>query len=209
MSTKSRSWTSQPLFKVKLNKSNKIEKQKKKGIAINKLANSAGKLSQKANVNVFITNSLVTKIPFPPSSLLLGIDEETKKMKSKKTSINIQNDTNILNFSSSWDEDDLFLSDTETEYDLLSTSPNSVIEVDTSSKKSLNGFMAFRAYNSQFGYGLKQEILSSLLSEAWHSDPEQQKKWTVLSQQFNFVKPKCGFVEWVGQTYEREMMWCN
>ena len=203
MSSKSKLWSSQPLFKVKISKSNKGRKCN----SVTKVSNYNNKLSRENSIKIFISQSKVIKIPFPPNTLLSDIEEETRKMRLLKAS-NKSNELNsFLELSTPWNEADLFLSDTEETSD-SSLDPNSVLMDECYSWKRVNGFMAFRAYNSQFGYGLKQNVLSSLLSQAWHSNPDQQKKWTVLSQQFNFVKPKCGFVEWVGQTYEREMMWC-
>ncbi|CAI1867427.1 hypothetical protein SEUBUCD646_0N00130 [Saccharomyces eubayanus] len=71
----------------------------------------------------------------------------------------------------------------------------------TSSKKYLNSFMAFRAYYSQFGAGVKQNILSSLLSEEWHADKMQHGIWDYFAQQYNFINPGFGFVEWLTNNY--------
>ncbi|EJS44558.1 hmlalpha1p [Saccharomyces arboricola H-6] len=70
-----------------------------------------------------------------------------------------------------------------------------------SSKKYLNSFMAFRAYYSQFGSGVKQNVLSSLLSEEWHADKMQHGIWDYFAQQYNFINPGFGFVEWLTNNY--------
>ncbi|CAI4037533.1 SMKI03G0975 [Saccharomyces mikatae IFO 1815] len=70
-----------------------------------------------------------------------------------------------------------------------------------STKKYLNSFMAFRAYYSQFGSGVKQNILSSLLSEEWHADKTQHGIWDYFAQQYNFINPGFGFVEWLTNNY--------
>ncbi|CAI4056342.1 transcriptional co-activator mating type protein alpha SKDI_03G0090 [Saccharomyces kudriavzevii IFO 1802] len=70
-----------------------------------------------------------------------------------------------------------------------------------SSKKHINSFMAFRAYYSQFGSGVKQNILSSLLSEEWHADKMQHGIWDYFAQQYNFINPGFGFVEWLTNNY--------
>ncbi|CAI4293502.1 ACA_G0005070.mRNA.1.CDS.1 [Saccharomyces cerevisiae] len=62
-----------------------------------------------------------------------------------------------------------------------------------SSKKYLNSFMAFRAYYSQFGSGVKQNVLSSLLAEEWHADKMQHGIWDYFAQQYNFINPGFGF----------------
>ncbi|CAD6605298.1 EM14S01-3B_G0051050.mRNA.1.CDS.1 [Saccharomyces cerevisiae] len=70
-----------------------------------------------------------------------------------------------------------------------------------SSKKYLNSFMAFRAYYSQFGSGVKQNVLSSLLAEEWHADKMQHGIWDYFAQQYNFINPGFGFVEWLTNNY--------
>lgn len=144
----------------------------------------------------FITKIPNMKIPSPPKSLLERIEEEKRKI----IKCGFNESINLWEFPLLWDNDDLLISITNNILNnLYSKSASRVV-----SRRPLNSFMAFRVYNAQFGYGLRQNILSSLLASAWHSHPEQQNVWDTFAQQFNFVKPKCGFVEWVDQRYERE-----
>nr|CDM87336.1 hypothetical protein [Zygosaccharomyces sapae]CDM87345.1 hypothetical protein [Zygosaccharomyces sapae] len=187
--------SNQPLFRVKVEK-----KGRSKRPALQESTQTprciAGRCIEDQKINVFMTASELIKIPSPPENLIKKIEEE--KHKIKRDDFNVD-DILLWDPSMYWEED-YFFSIADSSLNNLSTrgSPKGC------SEKPLNSFMAFRAYNSQFGNGLKQNILSSLLAAEWHSHPEQQKIWDTFAQQFNFVKPKCGFVEWVDQRYERE-----
>lgn len=50
---------------------------------------------------------------------------------------------------------------------------------------NMNAFIAFRTYYSQFGSGLKQNVLSGFLSKFWHQSKSDQKIWTLLAEQFS------------------------
>ncbi|AQZ14008.1 HMLalpha1_B (YCR040W) [Zygosaccharomyces parabailii] len=187
--------SNQPLFKVKISKRQKPKKSDEHSLP--KCTGSvSGRSTEVKKVNVFMTVSKIIKIPSPPDFLIKKIEEEKQKLK-----VNKFYGDNIFFWDPYvyWGDESLF-SITEVALNNINTKSSR----KGSSEKPLNSFMAFRAYNSQFGYGLKQNILSSLLADAWHSNPEQQKIWDTFAQQFNFVKPKCGFVEWVDQRYERE-----
>lgn len=187
--------SNQPLFKVKVEKKGRSKRPAFQEPIQNPRC-IVGKCIADEKMNVFMTASKLTKIPSPPKNLLREIEEEKHKIK-----MNGFNVDNILLWDPYMDwEDDYFLAITDSSLNNLNTKNSR----RSCSEKPLNSFMAFRAYNSQFGNGLKQNILSSLLAAAWHSNPEQQKIWDTFAQQFNFVKPKCGFVEWVDQRYERE-----
>nr|BAM78634.1 alpha1 transcriptional factor [Zygosaccharomyces rouxii] len=185
--------SNQPLFKVKVEKKGRSKRPTLQDTTQTSKC-IAGKCIEDQQVNVFMTVSKLIKIPSPPEVLLRKIEEEKHKL--KKDDFNMDN---IL----LWDPyvywgEGYFFSIADSSLNNLSTKGSR----KGCSEKPLNSFMAFRAYNSQFGNGLKQNILSSLLAAAWHSHPEQQKIWDTFA--FNFVKPKCGFVEWVDQRYERE-----
>nr|BBB04549.1 mating type alpha1 [Zygosaccharomyces rouxii] len=187
--------SNQPLFKVKVEKKGRSKRPTLQDTTQTSKC-IAGKCIEDQQVNVFMTVSKLIKIPSPPEVLLRKIEEEKHKL--KKDDFNMDN---IL----LWDPyvywgEGYFFSIADSSLNNLSTKGSR----KGCSEKPLNSFMAFRAYNSQFGNGLKQNILSSLLAAAWHSHPEQQKICPIFAQQFNFVKPKCGFVEWVDQRYERE-----
>lgn len=190
--------SNQPVFRVKITK----REDKASGMVISKKVCSrkvsAGgfPVTNDERVKTFITTVKSIKIPLPPSVLLERIEHEKIKMKSHGTPESCL----LWDTPMCWDNEDLLFSITSDILDNMYKKPAR----NSASNRPLNSFMAFRAYNSQFGYGLKQNILSSLLASAWHSHPEQQKIWDTFAQQFNFVKPKCGFVEWVDQRYERE-----
>ncbi|CCE63451.1 hypothetical protein TPHA_0E04080 [Tetrapisispora phaffii CBS 4417] len=188
-------WSKQPLFKVSLNK------KRIRSIKIKTHKNNVQLKKQRSHQ--FIAENFKLKIPYPPTCLLRSIDAELRRIEIKK-SIVAQDVNSLFNVELTWDEDNV-LSDDDINDDIAYINYSS--EEELLFKKSLNSFIAFRAYNAQFGNGLNQHLLSHLLSLAWHSAPEQHHVWDVFAQQFNFVKPKCGFVEWVGQTYERE--WCT
>ncbi|CCH58495.1 hypothetical protein TBLA_0A07590 [Henningerozyma blattae CBS 6284] len=197
MSNKTMNHTKKALFKVnlKLNKNIRMKTNSK---------SMRNKFNETRGISILLYKNHNIKIPFPPTTLLYNIEVEKQKIISTQHMLNeytMDNDDNYLS--------DLFYEDEYNDNNSLfdngfpnnvNSNPNPV-----NSERVLNGFIAFRAYNSQFGYGLKQNILSSLLSTAWHENPNQQNVWNFFSQEYNFVKPKCGFVEWLGQTYEREM----
>lgn len=56
---------------------------------------------------------------------------------------------------------------------------------DILQKGNMNAFIAFRTYYSQFGAGLKQNILSGILSKFWRTSDSEQKIWTLLAEQFS------------------------
>jgi len=75
--------------------------------------------------------------------------------------------------------------------DLVVYPPGSTMNVmvkkqtsDICKNKKLNSFIAFRIYYSQFGKGLKQNILSNILSRIWHSNENEQTLWDRLTQEF-------------------------
>lgn len=189
-----------PLFKVQINKDSRTSqckaKTKFKKAKLDKCQpENSGRLEER-HVKTFVAILRPIKIPLPPNILLEKIEQEKRKVYSE-TSPEIGS---LWDSPIAWDNEDLLFSIASDVLGNIYKKPAR----ETASNKPLNSFMAFRAYNSQFGYGLKQNILSSLLASAWHSHPEQQGIWDTFAQQFNFVKPKCGFVEWVDQRYERE-----
>ncbi|CCK69130.1 transcriptional co-activator mating type protein alpha KNAG_0C00150 [Huiozyma naganishii CBS 8797] len=52
---------------------------------------------------------------------------------------------------------------------------------------SLNSFIAFRAYYSQFANGINQNKLSSILSKFWKSNQSQQTFWDRLTEQYKQI----------------------
>ncbi|QLG70080.1 hypothetical protein HG535_0A01352 [Zygotorulaspora mrakii] len=191
---------SQPAFKVKISKRKKLAASKFKKKCTNSSAEVLRSKNRREPQSDGITNFLAKKsdikIPSPPKSLL----EEIKEEKIKLAGYGIDIGATHWSFPFLWDNDEFLISLTN---DLLNNLYKKPVSRAVSTRP-LNSFMAFRVYNAQFGYGLRQNILSSLLASAWHSHPEQQNIWDTFAQQFNFVKPKCGFVEWVDQRYERE-----
>ena len=56
--------------------------------------------------------------------------------------------------------------------------------LDVCKGRRLNAFMAFRIYYSQFGNGLRQDELSSILSKAWRSFKKEQILWKRFTEEF-------------------------
>ncbi|CCD22170.1 transcriptional co-activator mating type protein alpha NDAI_0A00100 [Naumovozyma dairenensis CBS 421] len=61
--------------------------------------------------------------------------------------------------------------------------------------KSINGFMLFRSYYSQYGKGLKQSLLSPLLSKLWNAHETDQLLWDQFAQQCNAIGHEGGICE--------------
>lgn len=52
----------------------------------------------------------------------------------------------------------------------------------------LNSFFAFRTYYSQFGQGMNQNNLSTILAREWKRDEHEQKLWTTMTEQYKQIK---------------------
>lgn len=52
----------------------------------------------------------------------------------------------------------------------------------------LNSFFAFRTYYSQFGQGMNQNNLSTILAKEWKRDEHEQKLWTTMTEQYKQIK---------------------
>ncbi|CAI4293744.1 AVI_1a_G0005890.mRNA.1.CDS.1 [Saccharomyces cerevisiae] len=48
---------------------------------------------------------------------------------------------------------------------------------------------------------VKQNVLSSMLAEEWHSRTKCSTDLGLLPQQYNFINPGFGFVEWLTNNY--------
>lgn len=55
-------------------------------------------------------------------------------------------------------------------------------------KAPLNSFFAFRTYYSQFGKGLNQNILSTILSREWKKNKEERHFWNNITEQYKQIK---------------------
>ncbi|QLL31158.1 hypothetical protein HG536_0B01365 [Torulaspora globosa] len=184
-----------PLFKVQIKRKPGQCRPAKARCMEGSCSHTSGYTKEKST-KTFMAKLGPIKIPSPPNTLLRKIEEEKLKLQSESSA----EKGSLWDSPISWDSEEILFSIANDVLDNIYKKPAR----KGASTKPLNSFMAFRAYNSQFGYGLKQNILSPLLASAWHSHPEQQEIWDTFAQQFNFVKPKCGFVEWVDQRYERE-----
>ncbi|KAL3234232.1 hypothetical protein RNJ44_02994 [Nakaseomyces bracarensis] len=136
-------------------------------------------------LNLLLTTPNKFQIPPPPKILLDRIREERKKLSENP-------ELNIIDIELSW-EIDKFLA-----YHFQNTENNKNNNYTKSNiKKPINAFIAFRAYYSQLGTGLKQNTLSTILSEVWNSPETDQNIWDIFAQQFNFASARCGFVNYI------------
>ena len=55
-------------------------------------------------------------------------------------------------------------------------------------KRTLNAFFAFRIYYSQFGQGINQKKLSTLLAIEWKKYLGEQHFWNNLTEQYKQIK---------------------
>ncbi|KAK5779658.1 transcriptional co-activator mating type protein alpha PWA37_002840 [Arxiozyma heterogenica] len=62
-------------------------------------------------------------------------------------------------------------------------SPEDILE-----QRTLNAFFAFRIYYSQFGQGINQKNLSTLLATEWKKDLNEQQFWNNLTEQYKQIK---------------------
>nr|Q874N0.1 RecName: Full=Mating-type protein ALPHA1 [Nakaseomyces delphensis]AAO25603.1 ALPHA1 [Nakaseomyces delphensis] len=138
-------------------------------------------------LNLLLTQPNQVNIPPPPKILLDRIREERKRMVSSANS-----DITVIDIELCW-EIDKFLAH---HFQNTDSSKNDNY-TKSNIKKPINAFIAFRAYYSQLGAGIKQNILSSILSEAWNSPETDQNIWDIFAQQFNFASARCGFVNYI------------
>lgn len=165
-----------PTFKVKLNKKNpKSTTQKRK----------YNQTLLKLNTKAKHYKAVFTGIPYDiikeiPSRRVLNL-LEAEKLKNVNSNlydifyfIQPDNNPNLDPFSAF------------TINDLNINAKKSPKEICKNLK--LNSFMAFRAYYSQYGEGLEQPVVSSLLSKAWKLDKKQQMLWDKLTEQYKRMK---------------------
>lgn len=113
----------------------------------------------------------------PNNEIIQIIEKEINKQHYQKYNI-INNIYNVNNFDALIMNPIVYLSDSFMNYKIEKD------PFEICSNKKINGFIAFRIYYSQYGKGLKQNILSNILSKIWHTNENEQILWDRLTQEF-------------------------
>lgn len=136
---------------------------------------------KKNKLNYSTSEFIVGSNPFngfiPNYKIIQVIEQEINKQYYQKYNI-INNIYNVNNFDALNMNQIVNLSGSFMNYNIEKN------PFEICSNKKINGFIAFRIYYSQYGKGLKQNILSNILSKIWHTNENEQKLWNRLTQEF-------------------------
>lgn len=171
-------FSKKPTFKVNINK------RTSKGFRPKTISNIM--LNEKKKVNTKKLNYSTTEFSVGPNvaSVFIPNYEIINEILSVKSKQNVEDKTNFDFMYYLNNIESCIIDHTVFPYDFYIVPDIEKNPLDICKKKNLNPFIAFRVYYSQFGKGLKQDILSHILSKAWHSSENEQMIWNRLREEF-------------------------